>query len=97
MNKTITQKNTFWFIAEFDDYHSIHNGGFYLPKNKFFKAIELGNFLPKNMSLNTLYYGLFYSGKKPPVNDVLETLNSIAVFTEDDYSIRTIKRKDINY
>lgn len=72
-----------WFIGHFADYHEIRDAEFTSGKERF-KAIELGCFYPKkSFSYVGRYYGLFYTGRKPPKAEILKALNQVA--TDDNY------------
>ena len=61
-----------WRIEAFDDYHSIRPTG----KER---AIELGCF-PQNGYDYGRYFGLFYTGRRPPVDDILARLKKMVNF-----------------
>lgn len=65
-------KQAEWYIHHFYDYHEIENIGKY-------KAIELGCFPIKNQQYHR-YFGLFYTGRKPAMDKVLEAVSEIVDF-----------------
>ena len=62
-----------WFILDFDDYHEIYGRCHY-------ESVELGCFPPNPdicKSSCYRYYGLFYMGKKPKLQDIVDELKSL--------------------
>jgi hypothetical protein len=76
-----------WYIHHFSDYHEIGNIGKY-------KAVELGCFPTKNEFYHR-YFGLFYIGRKPALDDILKAIDKMIDYdkTKDsEFTPKEIKK-----
>jgi hypothetical protein len=80
------------------DYHEVDPGRFFLPKNQKLKCVELGCFYPNfGWANHSLYFGLYYTGKRPARTEVLKRLRQIAFINDRSSIERDINMEDINW
>jgi len=88
----MTNSQAKWYIHHFADYHEINDIGEY-------KSIELGCFPTKESSYHR-YFGLFYTGRKPGADKVLDAVLGlvdviVAPKNEEDYDETTTTANEV--